>query len=206
MALELALAQSPDMYDVAPPASYQEAGQLLYSAGQIVHDIIDDQPPQKTFSQILTAQMLKDLSGGWMAIFRVAAPDPSAPQPGEVRFSWMPGGTLAIAFPDTVSSNLCKGIDGLYRAATWREVMEIGSGMQLDGLSGEFDWRYQERLDGGVGPAAEDVIERATVELYEMLFRFEDDGSPLITALDISWGGADQCLQSLAEAYRNSQG
>lgn len=206
MPLELALVQPPAMYDVAPPSTYQEAGQLLHSAGKIVHDTVEQQPKQETYAQILTAQMLKDLSGGWMDVFSIAASDPADPQAGEVRFRWQPGGTLSVVMPDHASPEFCSGVEGLYRGATWREVMEAGDGMRLSGLSGEFDWRYQGHLDEGAGEGMGDAIAMATVDLYGMLFRFEDDGSPLVQDIEINWGAADECLKSLAASYRNNKG
>lgn len=206
MALELALVQPPNMYDVSPPATYEEARQVLYSTGQILLDVIDSQPPQQTFAQTLTAQTLKELGRGWTSIFSVMPADPISAAPGNARFQWSPGDSLVIAFPEgDPGQQVCSAVEGFYRSATWREVMEEGSGLQLEELLGEFEMHYQQNLEAGAGPWMVEVLSELVTELYAKLFRFEDTQGPLLSNLEIRWGGADGCLEPLANEYRASR-
>lgn len=202
MPLSLALVQPPSMYDVSPPATYEEAGQLLYSSGRVMADVVESQPPQKTFAQTLTAQTLKELAQGWTSIFSVMAADPASPQPGSARFQWNPGGTLVVDLPSqSVGQEVCDGMEGVFRAATWRQVMKAGDGMLLSELLGQFEIRYQSNLEAGAGSAMADAVSDLVVEFYDALFRFEG-GGPLLTDLEIQWGAADECLAPLAAEYR----
>lgn len=206
MALELALVQPPNMYDVSPPATYEMAGEMLYSTGKILLDVIDGQPAQQTYAQTLTAQTLRELGRGWTSVFSIMPSDPSNPEPGHARFQWSPGAELVLAFPDyDIGQEACDAMEGFYRAAVWRDVMRQGSGMQLPHLLGQFEALYSQALDGGATQRMAEAVGEMVTELYAMLFQFEATGGPLMTELKIQWGGAGECLPTLAQEYRASR-
>lgn len=206
MMLELVLVQPPNMYEVTPPATYAEAGQMLYSAGEIILNVVEAQPTQETFEQTLTAQTLKELGRGWTSVFSIMPSDPSSPEPGNARFQWVPGETLHIAFPeDAIGQQACDGIEGLYRAVTWREVMQFQGRRQLPELLGEFELRYLGTLESGATERMADAVGDLVTELYGMLFQFKGTNDTLLKKLEVNWGGAGDCLPALAKEYRNSR-
>lgn len=204
MSLELALVQPPNMYIVSQPATYQEAGQLLYSAGVIINELIDGQPPQATYAQALTAQTLKDLGRGWTEIFTIMAPEPSSPEPHQARFMWEPGGSLSIAFPQGVATEaVCSAMEDFYRAATWHEVMkEASPGAVLNELTGSFDVRFERNMDPNATQRMAEAVGNTATELFETLFRFEGGETPLMTGMTIRWESGIDCLDVIEDNHR----
>lgn len=205
--MELALVQPPNMYAVSQPATYAEAGQMLYSTGEIILDLVEAQPPQQTFAQTLTAQTLKELGRGWTKLFSIMPAEPTEPAPWNARFQWVPGEKLVVAYPEhEISQEACDSIEGFYRAATWRQIMKhSGARQQLPELLGQFEVAYPANLDSGASARMAEAVNELLVELYGMLFEFEGSGAPLIADLDIRWGAAGECLPAMAQAYRASR-
>lgn len=203
MSLALALAAPPNMFDVSRPASYVEARDTLVLAGSVLSKTINEQPSQKSIAQVLTAQTLKDLGTGWQLIFSSTPIDPES-SIGGPRFSWEPSKKLVIAFSDSQVSGIeCQGIEKLFRAAVWRELMGRMSGDEsIDSVEQTMSVRAAEKATNDTYSKIAADIEAVSVEVFGQLFKFERSTSPLFSSLDIRWGRAATCITTMGDEYR----
>jgi hypothetical protein len=203
--LDMALADPPNYYDLVMPTSYLEAKTRMGEMGGLMVKVIDMQPPQQTSAQLLTAQTIKDIGQGWSAIFAIATNTPEAVGVNEAQFQWQPGGVMSVALPDEYGDQVCAEIvRPLTRAAVWRNLMnELSGTEQINEIEARFSEEIESAFERGDGGVLDGQLDAAVSDIFEVLFRRQENRGPIFNEFRLDWGGgADQCFSTL---YREVQ-
>ena len=203
--LDMALADPPNYYDLVMPTSYLEAKTRMGEMGGLMMEIIDAQPPQQTSAQLLTAQTIKDIGLGWSALFTIVTNTPGSPDINESQFEWQPSGVMSVVLPDEYQAQVCSEIvRPLTRAAVWRNLMnDLDGTEQVNEIEARFREDLERAFERGSGGVLDDQLDAAVTDIFEVLFRRQENRGPIFTEFRLDWGeGADQCFSTL---YRQVQ-
>lgn len=205
--LDIAIAAPPNYNDLTMPTGYLDARADMRQMGKIMVQIIEEQPNQRTTSQILTAQTIKDIGRGWSSVFEVATQTPSNPRQDEVRFQWQPGGEMRINMPEAYPSGFCEqAIRPLARASVWRYLMQImDKSQRINQVEGNFRIEISNLYEGQIVSSLDDYGTEAITEMARVLFRLEGSKEPLFEKVTIDWGDdIGACLNELYQKRKSS--